>query len=50
MIKRTSKRVNIGSVSVQEDGPSNEMFEAIEYNILEASLVEALLHVLESAQ
>ena len=49
-IKGTSKRATFGSVSVQEDGPSNETFEAVEDKMPEASSVEVLQHVLASAK
>lgn len=49
-IKGTSKRVNFGSVSVQEDGPSNEVLEAVEDKMPGASSVEVLQHVLGSAE
>ncbi|CAI5721776.1 unnamed protein product [Peronospora farinosa] len=49
-IKGTSKRVTLGSVSVQEDGPTNELFEAVEDKMLEASSVEVLQLVLASAE
>ena len=43
-IEGTSKRVAFGSVSVQEDGPTNEMFEAVEDKMPEASSTEVLQH------
>ena len=49
-IKVTSKRVTFGSVSVQEDGPKNEVIEAVEDKMLEASSTEVLHHVLGSAE
>ncbi|CAI5710086.1 unnamed protein product [Peronospora effusa] len=49
-IKGTSKRVTLGSVSVQEDGPTNELFEAVEDRIPEASSAEVLQLVLASAE
>ncbi|CAI5703334.1 unnamed protein product [Peronospora effusa] len=49
-IKGTSKRVTLGSVSVQEDGPTNELFEAVEDKMPEASSVEVLQLVLASAE
>ena len=49
-IKGTSKRVTIGSVSVQEDGPTNEMFEAVRDKMPEVSSTEVLQHVLASAE
>ncbi|CAI5704896.1 unnamed protein product [Peronospora effusa] len=49
-IKGTSKRVTLGSVSVQEDGPTNELFEAVEEKMPEASSVEVLQLVLASAE
>ena len=48
-IKCTSKRVTFGPVSVQEDGPTNKVFEAIEDKMPEASSTEVLQHVLGSA-
>ena len=39
-IRGTSKGVTFGSVSVQEDGPTNEKFEAVEDKMPEASLTE----------
>ncbi|CAI5701125.1 unnamed protein product [Peronospora effusa] len=39
-IKGTSKRVALGSASVQEYGPMNELFEAVEDKMPEASSVE----------
>ena len=48
-IKGTSKRVNFGSVSVQEDRPTNEMFEAVEDKMLEAPSTEVIQYVLGSA-
>ncbi|CAI5701514.1 unnamed protein product [Peronospora effusa] len=47
-IKGTSKRVTLGSVLVQEDGPTNELFEAVEDKMPEASSVEVLQLVLAS--
>ncbi|CAI5714557.1 unnamed protein product [Peronospora effusa] len=49
-IKGTSKRVTLGSVLVQEDGPTNELFEAVEDKMPEASSVEVLQLVLASAE
>ena len=49
-IKGTSKRVTLGSVSVQEDGPTNELFEVVEDKTPEASSVEVLQLVLASAE
>ena len=49
-IKGTSKRVTIGSVSVQEDAPTNELFEVVEDIMPVASSVEELQHVLASAE
>ncbi|CAI5701582.1 unnamed protein product [Peronospora effusa] len=49
-IKGTSKRVTLGSVSVQEDEPTNEFFEAVEDKMPEASSVEVLQLVLASAE
>ena len=49
-IKGTLKRVTFGSVSVQEDGPSNEVSEAVEDKMPEVYSVEVLQHVLGSAE
>ena len=49
-IKGTSKRVTFGSVSNEEDGPSNEVFEAVKDEIAEASSVEVLRQVFKSAE
>ena len=48
-IKGTSKRVTFGSVSVQEEGSTNEMFKAVEDKMPEASSTEVIHHVLKSA-
>ena len=48
-IKGTSKQVTLGSVSVQEYGPMNELFEDVEETMPEASSVEVLQLVLASA-
>lgn len=49
-IKGTSKRVTFGSVPIQEDGPTNEVFEAVEDKMPDASSNEVLQHVLGSAE
>ena len=49
-IKGTLKRVTLGSVSVQQNGPTNELFEAAEDKMPEASSVEVLQLVLASAE
>ncbi|CAI5724693.1 unnamed protein product [Peronospora effusa] len=49
-IKGTSKRMTLGSVSVQEDGPTNELFEAVEDKMPEASSVEVLQLILASGE
>ena len=49
-IKGTSKRLTFESVSAEEDGPTNEIFEAVEDKIPEASSTEVLYHVLGSAE
>ncbi|CAI5717180.1 unnamed protein product [Peronospora effusa] len=49
-IKGTSKRVTLGSVSVQEDGPTTELFEVVEDKMPDASSVEVLQLFLASAE
>lgn len=44
-IKGTSKRVTFGSVPIQEDGPTNEVFEAVEDKMPDAFSYEVLQHV-----
>ena len=42
--------MTFGSVSVQEDRPTNEMFEAVEDKMPESSSMEVLQNVLGSAE
>ncbi|CAI5705397.1 unnamed protein product [Peronospora effusa] len=49
-IKGTSKQVTYESVSVKENGPTNELFEAVEDKMPEASSFEMLQLVLASVE
>ena len=42
--------MTFGSISIKEDGPSNEEFEAVKDNVAEASLVEVLRQVFKSTE
>ena len=42
--------MTFGSDPIEEDGPSNEEFDAVKDNVAEASSVEMLRHVIKSAE
>ena len=48
--KGTPKRVTFGSVPIQKDGPTNELFLAEEDKMPDASSNEVLQYVLGSAE